>query len=387
VSVAEQVARTADVVIVGGGVHGCAVAYHLCRLGGLRVSLFERGYLAGGATGRSAAGVRHQFGTEINCRLAIWNIRLLEGLAEELEYPHDLEFTQGGYLLLAYTPGQLEQFERNVALQRSLGIPSEILTPEEVARVAPALNLDGVLGASFCLRDGHVNPFHLTWAYARAAQRLGAEIHCFCPVHAIVSDGSRVRGVYTASGRVEAPVVVICAGAEGAELARAAGVDVPVYGERHQILVTEPVAHFLDPMVLCFEDGSYFKQTPHGSLLMGIGSPFEPKGYGQGSSWHFLEEMATRIVRHLPALAGVRVVRQWAGLYDITPDSQAIVGPAPLEGLWLDLGWSGHGLQFAPSIGLILAQLILDQSPLVDVSPFRPGRFAAGELIPEPACV
>lgn len=379
--------RTADVIVIGGGVHGCSVAYNLCRLGGLKVSLFERGYLASGATGRSAAGVRHQFGTEINCRLAIWNVKLFEGLAEDLGYPHDLEFSQGGYLLLADTPGQLAQFERNVALQRSLGIPSAILLQAEVADVAPSLNVDGVLGASFCHKDGHINPFHLTWAYARAAQRLGARLHPFCEVEGIIEDGGRVRGVRTAGGALEAPVVVVCAGAHGADLAGKVGLEVPLYAERHQILVTEPVAHFLDPLVLCFGDGTYFKQTPHGSLLIGIGDPAEQKGYGQESSWQFLEEAARLIIHHLPALAGVRVVRQWAGLYDITPDSQAIVGPTEVEGLWLDVGWSGHGLQFAPSIGLILSQLILGQTPLVDVSPFQLGRFEAGELVPEPACI
>jgi len=378
--------KTADVAIIGGGVHGCSVAYNLCRLG-LEVSLFERGYLASGATGRSAAGVRHQFGTEINCRLALWNIKLLEGLAQELDYPRDLEFSQGGYLLLADTPGQLAQFRKNVALQRSLGIPSVILSPAEVAELAPSLNLEGVLGASFCHRDGHVNPFHLTWAYARAAKRLGARIHTFCEVERVRVDSGWVRGVQTAGGPVEAPVVVICAGAEGADLARQAGLEVPLYAERHQILVTEPVTHFLDPLVLCFGDGTYFKQTPHGSLLIGIGDPTEQKGYGQESSWQFLEKAARLVTHHLPALADVRVVRQWAGLYDITPDSQAIIGPTDIKGLWLDIGWSGHGLQFAPSIGLILSQLILGQAPLVDVGPLNLGRFAAGELVPEPACI
>lgn len=381
--------RTADVVVVGGGAHGCALAYNLCRLGGpgLKVSLFERAYLAGGATGRSAAGVRHQFGTDINCRLAVWNVRLLEGLKEELDYPYDLEWSQGGYLLLADTPGQLAQFSRNVALQRSLGIPSVILTPEQTAEVAPSLSLEGVLGASFCPRDGHVNPFHLTWAYARAARRLGARLHPYCEVQSVLVEGGRVRGVRTAAGTVQAPVVVVAAGAHGADLAREVGVEVPLYAERHQILVTEPVEHFLDPLVLCFGDGTYFKQTPHGSLLVGIGDPMEQKGYGQESTWRFLEAAARLIVRHLPALAGVRVVRQWAGLYDITPDSQAVVGPTPVEGLWLDLGWSGHGLQFCPSIGVILSQLILGLTPLVDVSPFRLARFETGELVPEPACI
>lgn len=375
-----------DAVIIGGGVHGCSLAYHLVSQG-LRPLVLERSYLASGGTGRSAAGVRHQFGTEVNCLLAIENIRAFERIEEELDYPWDLEFQQGGYLLIAYSEGQLGQFQENVALQQRLGIDSVMLSPEETLRLVPELNPEGVLGASYCARDGHINPFHLTWAYARAAQRLGATIRQYCPVISITGDDSGVRGVVTPDGTIECPNVVVAAGPWGPSLVEPLGLEVPLYSERHQIMVTEPVERFLDPMILCFDDGTYWKQTPHGSVIMGIGDPMELKGLFMSSSWSFLEEAALRISSHMPSTLGLRVVRQWAGLYDITPDSQAIIGPTPVEGLYLDLGWSGHGLQFAPSVGRILAQLISGQEPFIPVDALGLDRFQTGRLIPEPACV
>lgn len=378
---------TADIVVIGGGVHGCALSYHLAKLGAEQVYLFERRFLASGGTGRSAAGVRHQFGTEINCLLAIENIRRFETLNEDLGYGGDIEFQQGGYLLIAYSRGQLEQFRRNVHLQNRLGIRSTMLEPDQIPDVVPDLDLSGVLGASYCPRDGHANPFHVTHAYATAAQRLGVVFNLYEPVVRINVENGRVRGVETAGRKIACGAAVIAAGGWGAELAATAGLDIPVYSERHQILVTEPFDHILDPMVLCFDDGTYWKQTPHGSFLMGIGDPNEVKGHDMGSTWQFLDEMGRKIVRHMPRLAGARVVRQWAGTYDITPDSQAIVGPTPIEGLFLNVGWSGHGFQFGPSIGEALAEIVVGNEPFIDISPFYLERFETGRLIPEPACV
>ena len=379
--------KTADVVIIGGGVQGCSIAYNLAKRGCRNVVLFEKGYLASGGTGRCGAGVRHQFGTEVNCRLAIENIKSFEHLNEELGYDGDVEFEQGGYLLIAYSEGQLNQFQKNVALQRILGIDSYILTPGEIREVVPALDLEGVLGASYCPKDGHLNPFHTTQAYAFFNDTATTEIYTYTEVTGIKTRDGRVMAVVTDKGEVETRVVVNVAGGHGAVVGQMAGLDIPMYSERHQILVTEPVEHVLDPMVLCFDDGTYWKQTPHGSFLMGIGDPHEVKGLEMRSSWQFLREMAGKITRHMPILGEVRVVRQWAGLYDITPDSQVILGPTPVEGFYVDVGWSGHGFQFAPSAGRVMAEMILGNKPFIDVSVLGYDRFARGALVPEPACV
>ena len=382
---------TADAVVIGGGIHGCSVAYHLAARGMRNVVLLEKDYLAAGGTGRSAAGIRHQFGTEVNVRLARASLRMMENLTEELQYGRSIDLTQKGYLILAYSESQLGQFRQNTDLQRSIDPENltVILSPDEIRELNPYLNLEGVVGASFNPRDGHVNPWHVTQAYAEAAMRDGVEINRFTEATGIALDGGRVTGVRTTRGDIVTPVVVNCAGPHGHLVAAMAGVDVPLVPQRHQILVTEPFEEICPLMVLSFTHGTYFKQTPHGSLLVGYGDPeHEVIGLDQDGTWDFLEQAARRISFHLPIAAEARVVRQWAGLYDMTPDSQAILGGAScVEGLYLDIGWSGHGLQLGPVVGKVLAEIIVGECPSIDVSAMRLERFAEGDLCPEPACV
>jgi len=378
---------SAEAVIIGGGVQGCSLAYNLAKRGCKNVVLVEQKFLAYGGTGRSGGGVRHQFGTEINCRLAIYNVKCFEYLQDELGYKESIEFEQGGYLWIAYTERQLEQLRKNVKLQNSLGIPSMLLSPTDIKELIPQINLDGIIGGSFCEKDGHINPFHVTLAYAEAAKRLGVEINTYTKVIGIKLKGNTIDGVYTDKGFISTPIVVNCAGPWGKEIAKQIGIEIPLYSERHQILVTEPVERTLRSLILCLDDGSYWKQTPHGNFMLGIGNPNEAKGFNMSSSWQFLEEASRKIVKKMPILSNLRVIRQWAGLYDITPDSQAILGPTKINGFYLNLGWSGHGLQFAPSIGRALSELILGEKPFIDISPFYIERFENGKLIPEPACI
>jgi len=383
--------KIAEVVIIGGGVHGCSIAYHLARQGCREVVLLEKETLACGGTGRSAAGIRHQFGTEVNIRLATASVCMMETLAEDLDYAPGIELKQGGYLMLAYSESTMGQLRRNVKLQHSLGlgIPSRILTPDEVKQIVPHLNMEGIIGASYCHRDGHVNPFHVTQAFAEAAVRLGVEINTFTEATGIKLQGNKVTGVETNRGEISCSKVVNAAGPYGAVIGEMVGLDIPLYPERHQILVTEPLEEFLAPMVISFQHGTYFKQTPHGSLLMGVGDPlYEVKEFNQKSTLQFLEDVAKKITYHLPALKNVRVVRQWSGLYDITPDYQAILGVTPkVEGFYLDIGWSGHGLQLGPVVGRVMSEIILGKDPFVNVYVMRLERFETGELYPEPACV
>ncbi len=382
--------KTASVVIIGGGVHGCSVAYYLAKKGMKDVVLLEKDYLCAGGTGRSAAGVRHQFGTEINIRLAATSIKMLENLAEELDYRPGIGLMQGGYMMLAYTETQLEQFKVNARLQNELvNANTRILSVDQVAEIVKGINREGLLGASFNERDGHVDPFHLTQAYADAAKRLGVEIYTGTEVVDINTDGTRVTAVVTRQGdEIHTPLVVNAAGPHGAVITSMVGLDIPLYPERHQILVTEPLEKFLPCMVISFTHGTYFKQTPHGSLLLGVGDPeHEVKDFNQQSTWQFLRDVARKVTFHLPLLKEVRVVRQWAGLYDITPDSQAILGRTEVEGFYLDVGWSGHGLQLGPVVGRLMAQEIAGEKPDIDISAMSIDRFKTGKLIPEPACV
>lgn len=379
--------KTADAVIVGGGINGVAVAYQLARRG-LKPLVVEKGFLASGSTGRCAAGVRQQWGTEMNVRLARSSIKMFETLAEELEYRRGIEFKQRGYLMLAYHERQWEQFARNVALQQELGVPVEMLSPREALEVVPYLNLEGVLGATFCPEDGHANPFLTVDAFARAARRLGTEIWTFTEVTAIETAAGKVTGVDTTRGKVATPVLVNTAGPWSAEVAELAGLRIPTYAQRHPILVTEPVDEMQGPMVISFYHGTYCQQTPHGSFIMGLGDPHEPRGHSYQATWHFLEEMAVLAVRMLPPLAHLRVVRQWAGSYNMTPDAQPIIGPAPeLQGYYYAVGFSGHGFMLGPITGKLLAQVIVGTEPDIPIDRLGPERFARGELILEPAVV
>ncbi|MCL4425677.1 MAG: FAD-binding oxidoreductase [Firmicutes bacterium] len=425
----EPLPRTAEVVIIGGGVNGCSLAYHLAKKGVRNVVLLEKGYLASGGTGRSAAGIRHQFGTEINIRLSTASIRLLEGLQEETGYPGDLELRQGGYLMVAYTESQGTQLKKNIALQNSLGITSRYVSPEEIRAIVPAMNLAGVRGASFYEKDGHANPFHVTFAYAEAAARRGVKIFTYTEVTgiklrggekdtAVVADSPRKKGiqagdggwagyirngdlprlgdrprevmeVVTPSGNIATRTVVNVAGAHGLLIGRMVGLELPITAERHQILVTEPVEPLLRPMIISFDYGTYCKQEPHGGIVMGVGDPEELKGFGVHSSWQFLQEVSAKVTNLLPVLKKVRLVRQWAGLYDITPDSQPILGEAPgIKGFYNIVGFSGHGFMLGPIIGQLMADLIVEEEPAIPVHRVLDlGRFARGELVKEPAVV
>lgn len=378
----------ADAVVVGGGVNGAAIAYNLLKQGMSDVVLCEKATFCNGSTGRCGAGVREQWGSEGNCRLAQASLDIFEHLADELEYAHDLEFKQKGYLLLAHTEKEWSQFQKNVQLQHKLGINSRLCTPPEAREIVPGLNTDGMLGATFNGRDGHANPFHVTRAYLMAAERMGADINYFTEVTAVDVAGGRVKSVTTDKGVIETPIVVNAAGPWAAPLGDMAGVRLPLYTQRHQILVTEPVGKLLDPMIMSFSIGIYCQQTPHGSLVMGLGDPKEPKGYDIGHSWQFLEEMSRKITRLLPVLKDVRVVRQWSGLYTMTPDAHPILGSVPsLEGYYQAVGFSGHGFMLAPVVGKIIAEMATGKKPCMDISALDLGRFERREYNVEPSVV
>ncbi len=380
--------KTADAVIIGGGVNGVSIAYNLAKRGLTNICVLERNFLASGATGRCGAGVRAQWGTEMNLRMSMASVRMFENMNEELDYDDDIEFNQGGYLLLAYTEAGWEQFKKNVALQKAHGLQVELLTPAEAKEVVPHLNTEQLLGATYCPTDGHCNPFKVTDAYAKAARRLGVEIYTNTTVTGIERDGDRIQGVHTDRGYVSTPVVVNAAGGWSQDVAAMVGLEIPTHSERHQILITEPVEPMQRPMVMSFHHNLYCQQTPHGSFIMGLGDPTEKPGYNMEASWQFLEEMAEKITWLLPPLRHIRVVRQWAGLYNMTPDRTPILGPVEeVPGFYLACGFSGHGFMIAPMVGVLLAQSILGQKTEIPIEPMSLGRFARGELFREPSVV
>jgi sarcosine oxidase subunit beta len=379
--------KTADCVIVGGGVIGCALAYYLAREGMTDCVVLEAGHLASGGTGRCGGGIRQQWSTEENARLAIESVRAFENLSEELDA--DIEFLQGGYLVLAYTDEDVRQFERNVELQRSLGLPVEVLSPEDIRRkITPMLNTDGVRLATHCATDGSANPFLTTKAYADAARRLGAAVELYTPVTRVLADGGRVTGVETARGTVSTPIVVNAAGSHSVLLGRTVGIELPITPYRREILVTEPLERFFHPMIISFSFGIYFRQTSHGSVIGGFADPEEPPGFVETPSLDFLVTMSKKLAHLMPALESVKVVRQWAGLYDVTPDARPLLGATDgLEGFYQASGFSGHGFMIAPAVARLLAQSIAGRKPDLDIEPLNARRFAEGRVKTERSVV
>jgi len=379
--------RTADCIIVGGGVIGCSLAYYLAKRGMTNCVVFDSSYLSSGATGRCGGGIRQQWSTEPNARLAIESMALWEGLEEELD--RDIEFLQGGYLVLGYTDDDVRQFEANVELQRSLGLDVEVLTPSEIpSRAAPGLDTRGVRLATYCPSDGSANPFLTTQAYADAARRLGVEFELFTPIGRVLVNNGRVAGVETGRGTISAPIVVNAAGSHSLMIARTAGVELPITPWRREILVTEPLERFLDPMVISFSFGIYFRQTRHGAVIGGFADPQEPPGFDQTSSLDFLTTMCRKLTRLMPRLRTVKVVRQWAGLYDVTPDAQPILGHVPeVEGFIQASGFSGHGFMIAPKVSSLLAQLISGEEPDLDIDRLNVRRFSDGSTAGERSVV
>jgi len=378
--------KRADVVIIGGGIIGCSIAYNLAKKGCKNVVLFEKSSLASGATGRCGAGIRQQFGTKMNCILARESIKIFENLSQELDY--DIELNQGGYLILAYTEKEVNQFKKNVALQQSLDIDARFITVKEAKEIAPPLNTEGILAATFCPTDGHADPFKTNFAYAEAAKKLGVKIYTFTEVNEIETEDNKIAAVNTDKGKILTPIVINAAGGYSGVIGKMVGVDLPVYSQRHQILITEPIAPLFRPMLMSFSRNFYCQQTPHGSIIMGFGDPNEPKGDDIGSSWQFAREMAQKMTKVVPLLKEVSMLRQWAGLYNVSPNAQPILGEHPqVGGFYMAIGFSGHGFMLAPVASKLIAELILEGKTSLPIDKLDIGRFERGELILEPSVV
>ena len=376
--------RTADVVIIGGGCMGASVAFYLSRRGITDVVLVEReAMLATGSTGRNAGGVRHQFSNEANIRLSIESIRLLERFADEVGQP--IDFHQDGYLFLLSSPASVETFRRNVELQRRLGVDVEWLGEAEAGRLAPGLDTAGVSAATFCNRDGIADPNGVTMGFAKAAQRAGASIERGVEVTGVRVSGGRVSAVETTRGSIETRTVVNAAGPWAGRVGKtidASGVDVPVHPVRRHIFIAamdadispSPVVPASHIMVIDFETTFYFHREGAG-ILFGMGDPNETPTFDTTVQWDFLPQVTDVAVQRLPALASASISHAWAGLYEMTPDGNPIIGPTGPEGCYTIAGFSGHGFQHSPAAGRVLADVIAGHDPQFDLTPFSIERF------------
>lgn len=363
-----------DAVIIGGGVNGLGTAYHLGKKGFTDVVVLEKSYLGSGASGRNGGGIRQQWTSEENIKLARESRKMFEDLNEKLE--EDLEFYQGGYLVLSFDDEEAEEFRENVKLQNELGVESEFLSPEEAKEIVPELNISDVVAATFNQSDGTIYPFKVIHGYANRVREMGIDVKEHTEVQDIETEGSEIKKVKTDEGEIKTDTVVNAAGGWSSQIAEMAGAEIPNVPVRHEIMVTEPYQRFLEPMVISFSHGIYFSQSEHGNIVGGIGNPNEEPGVNQKGSLWFLKKFSDTLLDFVPRFSGVNMIRQWAGLYDTTPDAQPILGSLPeVERFYQINGFSGHGFMVSPMVDKVTAELVMGEEPSIDIERLKVERF------------
>jgi sarcosine oxidase subunit beta len=381
----------AEIVIVGAGIMGLSIAYHLARVGVTDVVVVDRGYLCGGASGRNGGGIRAQWSSEANVRLMQESIRMCQDFASEFKI--NVWLRQGGYLFLARSEERRRALEASCQLQRECGLTTRMLSPKEAQKIVPELSTDGVVAASFNPDDGVVFPWPFVWGFAQAATKLGVELATFTEVVGIDTQGSHIEAVRLRRAKdgtehtIRTHKVVNACGAWSPEIARMVGVELPNKPHRHEICSTEPLKPWLKPLVADLANGLYFSQSTRGEIVGGIGQERVPEGVNHDSSFAFLGLYARALVATCPVLAKVKVLRQWSGCYDLTPDANPIVGGVDeLEHFYQASGFMGHGFMMAPVVGKLIAERIAKGRSAPNLPMFERWnlrRFKEGKLLSE----
>ncbi|MBS3918976.1 MAG: FAD-binding oxidoreductase [Deltaproteobacteria bacterium] len=376
--------QVADVVIIGGGVIGLSIAYHLGQRKAGRIVLLEKGQLGEGSTSRCVGGIRSQFSTEINIRFSLESMKTFERFEEE--FGINPEFRKIGYLFLATTTSEMEVFKENIKLQKGFHVPVEWMDADAIRKQWPYLKMDDILGGTFCARDGYAGPSEVLSGFVGGAKRAGVKIYEGTEAKEILVDQGRVMGVRTSEAEISSPVVVNAGGPYASLIGEMAGLRVPVKPLRRQVFVTAPfhLTNRIFPLTIDFHRGWYFRQEVDGLLLSG---PLDKEpSFNTSSDYEAMVEASENAIYRVPALEKARIARGWAGLYEISPDNHAILGKVPcLEGFILANGFSGHGFQHSPAVGKVISELIIEgKATTIDISSLSIDRFERGNLILEP---
>jgi sarcosine oxidase subunit beta len=376
--------ETAEVVIIGGGAVGLSTAYHLAKLGVRDVVLLEKDTLGEGSTGRCAGGARVDFSTAVNIGFSLLALAKLEAFAEELGV--DPQFRRVGYLMLATSDLALTQLRQNRPLYEQYGIAVDFLEPQEVQKCWPYINTEDVRGATFCACDGYLGPHEVVQGYAIGARRLGVRILQHTPAIDVLVEHGRVQGVRTPQGTIATRTVLNAAGPYAAVVGRMVGIDIPVKPLRRQVFISGPVPELPDaiPQVIDLAYGTTYRREGAGCMLYGPQDK-EPS-FNTAVDWEATVWASERAAHRLPAMAEASIVRGWAGLYEISPDNHAIIGPVPgVEGFVLANGFSGHGFMHSPATGQVVAEYIVHgAAQTIDITPLALERFARGSTFYEP---
>jgi sarcosine oxidase, subunit beta len=349
------VPEQAEIVIVGGGVMGLAIAYYLATSGLEDVVVIERGYLAEGASGRNGGGVRQQWSTEINIRLMQQSVELCRRFAVDIGV--NVWFRQGGYLFLARSAKELARLEKNIAIQNRCGVATRMLDPEGARSIVPEIDTTGIVGAAYNPTDGILFPWPFLWGYARQAAAHGVRIFTQTPVIGLAKRSEGGYDVATARGTVKARRVINACGAWSPELAKMIGVEIPTFPIRHEICSSEPLKPFLKPMVSELASGLYCSQSMRGEIVGGVTIPGHASTYAKGSTLEFLATYSRRLVKLMPILGDIKILRQWAGPYDQSPDGNPIVSATrDHPDFFMACGFVGHGFMMAPIVGKLYGE-------------------------------
>jgi len=384
------VAKSADVVIIGAGIVGSSIAFHLTAAGSKRVLVIERETRQGlGSTGKSMGGVRAQFSTDVNIRMSLYSIPFFARFEEETGHPSG--YKPHGYLFMATNDWHMTYLRTNAALQKAVGLKNvQLLAPDDIRKIMPQLRSDDIVGGSLCPTDGFVDPESVMNGFMARAVDRGAELWRGVGVTGIYYNHGAISGVLTTQGGVSAPVVVNAAGPWATGVARLAGLDLPVSPLRRMLVPTEPFPGLPErlPMMIDMSSGWHFRQEGLG-LLMAWAHPGEQPGFRTDFDPAYIEKSLTHAAARVPAFADLQVNprRCWAGLYEMSPDHHAILGPAPdLRGFYFANGFSGHGVMHSPATGRILADLILEgETRVINAKDLNLQRFSDGRAIEETA--
>lgn len=377
-----------DVVIIGGGGHGLATAYYLAKNHGVKnVAVIEKGWLGGGNTGRNTTVIRSNYYYPASTALYDLSVKLYEGLSRELNF--NVMFSQRGMLVLAHSQGEMELAARNVNAMQLNGTDAELLDAHEVRKRAPLLNFAPdarfpIHGAMWQARAGTGRHDAVAWGYARAADRLGVDIIQNCEVLDFIREGGRVTGVETTQGPIGAGVVGAAVAGHSSVLAKLAGFTLPITSFALQAFVSEPLKPVVDTVVFSPACGTYFSQSDKGGLVIGGGLDRVPS-YGQRGNMPMQEQVLAGLIEMSPMLAKVKLLRHWAGIVDVTPDSSPIIGPSGIDGLFVNCGWGTGGFKAIPAGGYLFAHLLAKGEHHEISRPFDRNRFETGYLIDESA--
>ncbi len=348
-----------DAVIIGGGIIGLSIGYHLTQKG-KKVVVIEKKYTGSGSTGRCIGGIRMQFSTEAAIKLMQESMSHFKKMEEDFGF--SVEFLASGYLFLAHSEEKLKAFREVMKIQKELGLNVRELSPGECVELVPGMNAEGLKGGVYSPDDGQAYPFKVLRGYINGIRKSGSVVRIFTEVTGIkISDGS-VSGVELDNGEfINAPLVVNAAGPWAAEVGKMAGVELPIFPEEHEALISDRYDHLFDPMVVDYRpDGCYFQQMATGQII-GCYTPVPNKpGKQTSSSSEFLLEMSKRTSRLIPKLKDLNVIRHWGGSYSMTPDGSPIIDKTGVGGFFVAVGMSGHGFMFGPAVGKYLTRIITE---------------------------